>query len=202
MTRQIASDLAHKRREAARRRAHRRIAHEEFTNHGIPKAETMKRLVRSEAASRGNRSRWARQRELEADGRAVPALPGAAYMHKKVFGYLMKMDYHERMERARLGTVYVLREYGLPGSFTTDTFPDWQTRTLRALCYQRGKYRQLAEHTPAQIEAHARLELVIEFMRMASAPLMHKWLHDRQVPERQAEIARLKLHNPTVGFSI
>lgn len=199
MTKQLDTPAAKKRRDAAVRRMHRRIASEEHRKHGTPKSVTMKFLNRSRAATMGNKARHARRRQYQREQALMyPAPPGEAYMHQGIRARIVAMSYHERMERARLGMVDTLMTYRLSSNFTDDTFPIWQQRTLRALCYQRGKYRKLSQHTEAQARAHVLLELVIDFIRQSSPALLRKWLHQRQVAEREQEQARRELHNPTL----
>ena len=196
-----------KHREAAVRRLHRRVASEELKKHGTPKSVTMRRLQRSRAASLGNKARWARYRAHKKEAETLyaiehPPVPGAAHMHKGILHRIEGMTRHERMERARLGMARCLMTFKQSAFFTDESFEVWRTRILKALTYQRGKYRKLPEHTEAQIEMHVLLELCIDSVRQGSAPLLAKWLRERQVAEREEEIKRLKLHNRTHGFSI
>ena len=62
-----ATRLTKKRKDAARRRLHRRLAHEALVNEGIPKGVTMAKLIRSHAAMVGNERR---QRRVSRDVRA------------------------------------------------------------------------------------------------------------------------------------
>ena len=224
MTARIDTPKAKKNRAAARRRLWREIAHNELVQNGTPKGQTMRFLSRSHASSLGNRRRWARERKYvalvaelegmqnrvaaqkqeEADRYAHehPPMPGMAHMRKGIAHQIERMTYHERMERARLGLAPLLMNYRLTSNFTVDTFVDWKRRTLRALTYQRLKYRALEGHSEAQAEAHVLLELAIDFIRQGSEPLLQKWLHERQVAERDERLARLKLHNPTAGSRI
>ncbi len=192
--------------DGARRRLHRRVANEQLRDHGVPKAETMKKLNRAYAASVGNRKRWARVRALKRDmvlhDLEYPLPLWAGSMHRGILARIMKMTYHERMDRARLSMAHVLMENHQSYDFTVENFENWKTRTLRALVYQRGKYRTKGTHTETQAKTHVMLELVIDFIRQGSEPLLRKWLHSRQVAERAEEIARIKLHNPTSGRRI
>lgn len=202
MTTRIHTQQARKRRDAARRRAHRRIANEELKKNGTPKAETMKELNRSYAATVGNQGRWAKQRAYDRERQDAwdaehPTPAGAAYMHRGILTRIERMTYHERMDRARLCMARLLLSYRLGANFTPDTFIDWKARILRALTYRRSAYRKLETHSEAQADAHVMLELVIGFIRQGSEPLIRKWLHERQVAEHEDKIARLKLQNPT-----